>query len=121
MQVRVIIWFAMLFSTFIYGVITFLLGNPPRIASFDESMRDQLVFILYGLGALSFVIATVMYQLYRNRPPQLRMIVALAIYESVAIYGVMASFIRHDYRLYLAPWALALIGFIRVFPTAEQR
>jgi hypothetical protein len=121
MRILRIIWFGIAFSTVIYAVIVFLLGNPPRFASFDESMRDPLILMLYGLGAVVFVIATVMYRAYRNRPPQLRMIVALALYESVAVYGVIAAFMRHDYRLYLAPWALALIGFIRVFPAAEQR
>lgn len=121
MRLLRIIWFALAFTTVIYAVIAFLMGNPPRFASFDESIRDLLVLILYGLAAVMFVIGTVMYSVYRNRPPQLRMIVALALYESIAIYGLMACFFRHDFRLYLAPWALALIGFIRVFPTGEQR
>jgi hypothetical protein len=47
------------------------------------------------------------------------MITALAVFEACAIFGLLAAFMMKDWRLCLAPWALALLGFIREFPRGE--
>jgi len=114
-----VIWAAIAFSTVIYAVILLALPASRSTASFDQNFRSQIVVILYVLVGLQFIAATAYSIVARNRPQQLRLVVSLALYEACAIYGLVAAFINHDWRLYLAPWAVALIGFIRVFPAAE--
>jgi len=114
-----VIWAAIAFSTVIYAVILLALPASRSVASFDQNFRSQIVVILYVLVGLQFIAATAYSIVARNRPQQLRLVVSLALYEACAIYGLVAAFINHDWRLYLAPWAVALIGFIRVFSAAE--
>ncbi len=119
MQLERVIWFAIASSTLIYASIAILFGNPPRNPSFDQAVRTQVTLLLYGIAALEFVAATMITMLMRDRPPRVRMIIGLAMYEGCAIFGLVAAFLGHDWRLYIAPWGLAVIGFIRVFPAGE--
>ena len=121
MQIERLIWFAMLVSTAIYAVILYLLAGHPT-ASFDAHFRDPLIVILYVLAVGTFFLATIFPNAFmKEAQPRQRLIVALALYESAAVYGLVASFFKLDWRLYFAPWAIAILGFIRVFPTSEPQ
>jgi hypothetical protein len=37
------------------------------------------------------------------------------------IFGLVAAFLTKDWRLYLFPWALAIVGFIRELPRESSR
>ncbi len=99
MSVDRIIWLALFASTFVYGLIAYVIVAPRATGTFDQSLRSQFI--------------------QRNRPPRVRMIVSMAAYESCAIFGLVAAMLAGDWRLYLAPWVLCLIGFARMFPTSE--
>jgi len=121
MQIERIIWFAMLVSTAIYAVIVYVIAGHPT-TSFESKFQNTLVITLYALAVLTFFIATIFPNaMMKDKPQRARMIVALALYESAAIYGLLAAFLTRDWRLYLAPWALCLLGFVRVFPTSEPQ
>ena len=69
-----------------------------------------------------FFLATIFPNAFmKETQPRQRLIVALALYESAAIYGLIAAFLKLDWRLYFVPWAIAVLGFIRVFPTGEPQ
>ena len=55
----------------------------------------------------------------KHAPARTRMIMSLAIFESCAIFGLVSTFLLQDWRLYLAPWALAVIGFLRSWPSDD--
>lgn len=114
-----VIWAALLFSMVIYAVICFIVAQPTGVP-FAQHFHDSSIVILYVMTVVSFVLGNFAPVFQRNALPRVRMIVSLAIFESCAIYGLMAAFLHHDYRLYLAPWAIAVIGFLRMFPTAES-
>ncbi|HEV8659368.1 MAG TPA: hypothetical protein VGS96_12165, partial [Thermoanaerobaculia bacterium] len=78
-----------------------------------------LVLVLYAMALAGFVAGTTYSIIARAQPQRVRMIVSLALYEACAIFGLIAAFIISDWRLYLAPWALAVVGFLRVFPSFE--
>lgn len=113
-----LIWFAIAFSTVVYAIIAYT-TNPTPAGSFDAAVRNPVILILYLAALSSFAAATIIPKLLQRAPAQTRMILGLAIYESCAIFGLVAAFLGHDWRLYLGPWALALIGFMRVFPGNE--
>lgn len=118
MEQRRIIWFAIAFSTVIYAVIAYTQSPNPE-GTFDESLKDPFVYVLYALALVTFVAALIIPGLLRRVPAQTRLILALALFEACAVYGFMASFLKHDWRLYLAPWAIAVIGFVKVFPASS--
>ena len=119
MPLERIIWFAMFLSTVIYAVIAFMLGQRNASRPFEEAVHDQFVLILYGLTLVDFLIAFLGVATRPDQPRRVRMIINLGLYESCAVYGLVLTFLHADWRLYLAPWALTLVGFLRVFPTSE--
>jgi F0F1-type ATP synthase membrane subunit c/vacuolar-type H+-ATPase subunit K len=111
------IWFALVISTVIYAVIVYMISASHPHAPFGDAVRSQMTLILYGLCVASFFAGNVAWSVMRNRPLQLRMVVSMAIFESGAVYGLIAAFLAYDWRLYLGPWLVALIGFARCFPS----
>lgn len=111
-------WFAIAFSTVIYAVMAYMLAPvPPR--PFEESLRTTITLVLYGVAFLSFIAAMLMAGRLPVNPPHKKMIVAMAMFESCAILGLVAAFTQHDWRLYVPTWIAALIGFVREFPRDE--
>ena len=115
MSQRKLIWFAIVLSTFIYAVILYTLSTSwPRPGSLDAALRDPRTIVLYIVAAGDFLLGSVFARLPRLAP--VRMIVACAIYEAVAIFGLLAAFLARDWRLFIGPWVLAMIGFAMEFP-----
>lgn len=110
-----VLWFAIVCSTVIYALIAFTIAGQPQ-GTFDAAFQRTEVFVLYGLAVAAFVAAMI---LPRALPPQARFVATLAIFESCAIFGLVAAFLVRDYRLYVGPWALAVIGFLKAFPQTE--
>ncbi len=119
MRVERIIWFAIFTSTLIYLLVAFLVAQRGAARSFEEAVRGSNVLVLYAVSLVAFLIGTFPPAQMRNQPPRVRMITKLAIFESCAVYGLVAAFMHSDWRLYLAPWALAIVGFLRTYPTTE--
>ena len=113
-----VIWTALLLSTVMYLVVLLMLGR--RTGSFEEHLRDPIVIVLYFAALVDFAIGNVVPSFTRTAPARVRMIISLAIFESCAIFGLIAAFLKFDYRLYIAPWAIAIIGFLRMFPSGES-
>ncbi|HSP15088.1 MAG TPA: hypothetical protein VLV78_10070 [Thermoanaerobaculia bacterium] len=114
-----IIWLALAFSTFIYALVLYLAVGQKSHASFDQSLSSPYTIVLYVMALGAFAAATAMSFITRNRPRRLRMIISMALYEASAIFGLMAAFLVADWRVYVAPWVVCLIGFARMFPSAE--
>ncbi|HUR83351.1 MAG TPA: hypothetical protein VM733_21510 [Thermoanaerobaculia bacterium] len=118
-----IIWFAIVMSTLIYLFLLYMLmpGFPP---DFDASVRTPPVPILYGVALFLFLFTWFgLRRILPGRDSRQLLIVHMAMFEAVAIMGLLSAFLVRDLRLFLGPWALALIGFIREFPreTAADR
>ncbi|HEX2061709.1 MAG TPA: hypothetical protein VHK90_13295, partial [Thermoanaerobaculia bacterium] len=113
-----ILWGAIAFSTVIYAVIAYTLSPVPQ-QPFETSARDTMTMALYGAALMTFVMAMIVPGMLRTSLPRLKMIVGLAMFEACAIFALVASMLHHDWRLYLPGWALAAIGFLRVFPSSE--
>lgn len=109
------IWLAIVMSTIIYLVIAFQLTSGP-ITEAHLLARKQIVPVLYGVALVSFLAAWFVVPRVVKGNPQTRMITAMAVFESSAILGLIAAILTKDWRVYLLPWGLALIGFIRELP-----
>ena len=114
MNQRMMIWLAILFSTFIYLFIAMVMSGEP--ATFEQLSRSTFVRILYGAALLAFLFGWFVAPRVIKGPPQTTMIVALAVFESCAIFGLVTAFLTQDWRTYLLPWALALAGFMKERP-----
>ena len=45
------------------------------------------------------------------------LVLGLCAVIAVPIFGLLAAFLNQDWRLYLPAWAVALIGFMREWPS----
>jgi hypothetical protein len=112
-----VLWFALVFSTVIYAAMVFVLYPNPA-GSFEDAARQQTTLILYGLAFASFVAGLVAPTVMRG-PARVKMIVAMAVFESCAIYGLLAAMLARDYRLFVPAWIVALLGMWRMYPSGE--
>lgn len=111
------IWFSIVFSTVIYlGMLLYLNRGT---GDFEALTEQTIVRVLYGLALAAFLAAWFVVPRVVTTSERMKMMATLAIFEACAIFGLVAAFAMKDWRLYLAPWALALLGFIREFPRGE--
>ena len=115
-----IIWFGIVMSTVIYLVLAVQMA-PESGGDFDASASRSPAPILYALALGIFIVAWFVAPRFVRSGADVKMIVCLALFEACAIFGLLAAFLVRDWRLYLAPWALALIGFMREFPRESSR
>jgi hypothetical protein len=115
MESKKIIWLAIVMSTFIYALMLYLLAQDwPAPGAFDEAVRKQLVLPLYIAAMVAFLAAFVLPRAFRDPKPA--WIASLALFESCAIFGLLAAFVNQDWRLFVPGWALSLLGFFIRFP-----
>ena len=115
-----IIFVALLTSIAIYVFVVWTVAKktePP----FETRLSDPLVQVLYAASAVFFVVAFVFSNWMRDhgRPRKLVYILRWALLESVTIYGLLAAFIRFDWRLIVPPAMLSILGFALSFPQEE--
>jgi F0F1-type ATP synthase membrane subunit c/vacuolar-type H+-ATPase subunit K len=118
MNQKMVIWVAIVFSTVIYLVMALTLGGEPD--TFAEYARDKYVPVLYGLALVTFLFGWFVVPRVIKSSERLKMICAMAIFEASAIFGLIAAFLTKDWRMYLLPWALSLVGFFRERPRSES-
>jgi hypothetical protein len=117
MNPRTVIWFAIVFSTVLYLLIAVIRSGP--LGDFEAVTRQPVVLGLYGAALAAFLAGWLVVRQIVSGPPRMTMVAALAVFESCAIFGLVAAFLTSDWRTYLGPWALALIGFLREWPGRE--
>ena len=116
MRQKKVVWFAIVLASFIYAVIVWTLAKKwPQPGPFDEAVRHQIVLMLYVIAVVTFVMALFIPRTMSANAP--KYIVSLALFESVVIYGLLAAFIRQDWRLFVPTWILGLIGFFTKWPS----
>ena len=112
-----IIWLALVTATCIYGVIDYVVvGHLVHLQTLEQELRSPVVLALYGAAALTFLGVLA---LTATRRRQI-FIARLALFESVAIYGLLAAFLTNDWRLFLPTWALAMLGFVQTLPPSAE-
>jgi hypothetical protein len=111
------IWLALVTATCVYGVIDYVvIGHLVHLQTFEQELRSAAVLVLYGAAAATFLAAFALKATRRRRI----FIARLALFESVAIYGLVASFLTNDWRLFLPTWALAMLGFVQTLPPSAE-
>jgi len=109
MQQR-LLWFAIVFSTFLYGVLAYATSRNFRLQPIELMLRRPFAIAAYLIALALFFLAWRMSQ---------RFIAQLAFLDTAAIMGLLAAMILRDWRLYLPAWGLALIGFVRLYPSED--
>jgi hypothetical protein len=109
-----IIYIAIVMSTLIYAVVAWATTHsivPGK--SLGDELRDPLTIGLYSASAGTFLAAMIV----RSRK---LLIVRWVMLEVGCICGLVAAMVHGDWRLYIAPWALALVGFITLYPRVRM-
>ena len=112
-----IIWGAIVFSTVIYLFVAYSLAPVP-VRPFQESVRTPITLAMYAAALAGFIAALVVPSMLQQ-PQRVKMIAALALFESCAVFGLMAAILHKDWRLYIPAWIAALIGFLREWPRED--
>jgi hypothetical protein len=109
-----IIYIAILMSTLIYAAVVWITTRAitPGKTLTDE-LRDPITIATYSAAAGMLLAATVV----RSRKV---LMVRWVILDAACICGVIAAIMHGDWRLYIAPWALALFGFITLYPRVRM-
>ena len=118
MKQEKLIWFAIVFSTFIYAVIVYTIAPNPQGTFGEAVQRNQLTLILYLIAFGTFIAANVVPKTLRG-PARVKLIVALSLFEACVIYGLVAAFFERDWRLFIPTWILGLVGMWRVYPSDD--
>jgi hypothetical protein len=115
-----VIFFAIIVSTVVYAVVVWA-ATDQRIAaqSLEDELRSPVTLGLYAAAVVMFIMAFVVPTRIPRRSA--RYIARWAMLESVAVFGLVDALIFNDWRLYLPPWIVALIGLSRAFPHGEPR
>jgi hypothetical protein len=109
-----VIYVAILMSTLIYGAIAWVVTDAEAIGrTFSAELRAPLTIGLYAAAALAFLIA----MLTRAR---WLLVVRWVMLEVACICGLVAALVFGDWRLYGAPWALAIAGFVALYPRVRM-
>jgi integral membrane sensor domain MASE1 len=109
-----IIYVAILMSTLIYAVVAWATTRavtPGR--SLGDELRDPITIALYSAAAGMFLAATIV----RARKV---LMVRWVMLDAACICGLIAAMMHGDWRLYIAPWVLALIGFVSLYPRVRM-
>jgi len=111
-RLKRIVYFAMVFSTFIYCVIVwFLFANKTPSGTLQQEVRQGMIPWLLLLAAVTFIRAL-------RLPADIWRWAAL---EAICIWGLMATFWTNDWRFFAGGWVLSLIGYALAFPSAEEQ
>ena len=109
-----IIYIAILLSTLIYGVVAWVTTHA--IASgktLSDELRNPITIAMYSAAAGMFLAAMIV----RSRKV---LMIRWVMLDAACICGVIAAMMHGDWRLYIAPWALALFGFIALYPRVRM-
>jgi hypothetical protein len=109
-----IIYVAIVMSTLTYAVVAWTTTRaiaPGR--SLSDELRDPVTIAMYSAAAGMFIAAMVV----RARKV---LMVRWVMLDAACICGVIAAMMHGDWRLYIAPWALALVGFISLYPRVRM-
>lgn len=117
MKTDKILWAAMVFSTVVYAFIAYMIMRE-RPTSFEDAVKQPYTLVLYAFAFGAFVAGFVMPRLMRA-PARVKMITGLAIFESCAVFGLMAAFFAHDWRVFIPAWIVSLIGMMTMYPSDE--
>ena len=115
MKMDKVLWAAMVFSTVVYAGIAYMILRE-RAMSFEDALKLPYTLVFYGFALAAFIAGFVLPGLM-HAPARVKMIIALAIFESCAIFGLMAAFLGRDWRLFIPAWIVSLIGMIRAYPS----
>ncbi|HEX8171991.1 MAG TPA: hypothetical protein VF824_15750 [Thermoanaerobaculia bacterium] len=111
-----LIWGAIVVSTLIYLFVIWFITRGSATGSFDAAVSQPLTLILYALALMMFLIGWFVVPRFVGRDAQQRLVVTVAVFESCAVFALVAAFLVHDWRVYLPGWALALLGLFRAWP-----
>src|SRR5213075_436563 len=108
------IYFAILMSTLMYAIVAWATTKSITPAhSVADELRNPMTIALYSVAAGSFVAAMII----RSR----RLLIARwVMLEAACICGLIAALLLGDWRLYLAPWAVAVAGFVSLYPRVRM-
>lgn len=101
----------------IYAIIDWVvLGARVHMQTLEQELRSPIVLVLYIAAAVTFLGAFAL----RDTRRQPIFIARLAVFEACAIYGLVASFVTNDWRLFFPTWALAMLGFVQTLPPSAE-
>ena len=110
-QLEKLVYFALILSTFIYCLVVWVVMHAQApMGTLEQEFHQPIVFVLMLLSLSAFVVSLSL----RNA------ITRWAFCESCCIYGIVAAFVAHDWRLFAMGWVLSLVAFVLARPAPRE-
>lgn len=109
-----VIYVAIVTSAIVYAVVAWAATRDHLPAQpFGDEVRTPLAMTLFGAAAACILVAA----LLRIRR---LLVVRWVLLDAACIFGVVLAFLFSDMRLFVIPWAAALVGFIALYPRVRM-
>lgn len=118
MNQQKIVWMALVMSSIIYVGIAYSLAPNP-VLTFPESVAQSTALMVYGIAFVVFIMAMVVPSMLVSAPPRTRMLIAMAMFEACAIFGLIGAVLLKDWRIIVPAWIASMVGFLREYPRDE--
>ncbi len=124
-----IIWGALVISVMIYGLIVFMMSRVwAAVPKEWQELTSNPILIALAIAAMAtLVMAFLIFPALQARRSdqsiaalRQRFIVQWSLIESVAVYGVVGTFMTQDPRVFAVFVTVAIAAFLLAFPTAER-
>lgn len=119
-HVHRIVWFAILFSMLVYAALLPIVSRGSREPA-GTLARDPSAIGVIVVAAVLFVTAFWASSWLRNRDAGRAFFVMLALLDSVSLVGLAGAFRTGDWRLFVVPWCLSMIGMVYAWPRLPAR
>lgn len=111
----------MLNAVIIYSAVAMLMTSKNDPIPLATLFANPVVIALYAVAAALFVAAWFVPRLMpASGNPLPRLLVGWAMFEGVAVIGLVAALMTGAFDLFVGPMILALAGLLLTFPSARR-
>ena len=112
------LWYAIFFTTLVYAALAFIVAHRHSTPAMSLASPNDIAVIV--VAALLFTISFGVGPVLKVRDVARGYFVTLALLETVCLVGLVGAFRTGDWRVFVAPWCLSMIGMIYAYPRASE-
>ncbi len=112
-----ILWFAILLSTLVYAVLAVVLSHGPTMPA-RALVTDPQDLAVTIVATVLFVTAFWAGSRFKDARGYFAM---LALLESACVAGLVGALKSGDWRVFVVPFCLSMIGMIYAYPRASEQ
>lgn len=109
-----VIYVAIVTSAIVYAVVAWAATRDRMpVQRLADELREPVAIALLA-GAAACIVAAAVIRVRRL------LVMRWVLLDAACIFGVVLAFLFTDFRLFVMPWAAALVGFIALYPRVRM-